>query len=151
MFYISIGFEGEKKVKSRKVWGVSFLIILLCVVCVAVFAFEKKDKKNVTTESVPKIYDFMDVNWVRAGEGDTENLYFASDDSFHYSCACGNPVNDSDLCEGYTYDDKTKTVRLHYFETTESTVTQILIKNYDENSIELDFDGEIRRFEREEE
>lgn len=93
----------------------------------------------------------MDISWVRETEGDTETLYFSSDGSFHYSCACGNSVNDLDLCEGYTYDDTTKTISLRCLTVTESMVTKIIIKNYDESSIELDFDGDIRTFEKEEE
>ena len=98
-----------------------------------------------------KVYSFMDVNWVRNGDADTETLCFSSDGSFHYSCACGNPVNDSDLCDGYTYDDSTQTVNLKCLEVTESMVTKIIIKSYDENSIVLDFDGQIRKFTREKE
>lgn len=89
---------------------------------------------------------FTDIEWTRETEADTEYITFGSDGSFSYYCVCGNPVNDSDLCDGYTYDDTTKTIELICPETTESMVTTIVIKDYDENSMELDFDGEIRKF-----
>ena len=59
---------------------------------------------------------------------------------------CGNPVNDSDLCEGYTYDDATKIITLNCIETTDEMVKLIKIVKCDENSLQLDFDGEIRVF-----
>jgi len=89
---------------------------------------------------------FADITWTRETEADIEYIRFSADGSFSYYCACGNPVNDSDLCEGYTYNDKTKTIKLDCVEKTESMVTTIIIKNYDENSIELDFNGDIRGF-----
>ncbi len=64
------------------------------------------------------------------------------------ACACGNPVNDSDLCEGYTYDEKTKTITLDCIEITDEMVTKIKVVKCDENSLELDFDGDIRIFEK---
>ena len=75
-------------------------------------------------------------------------IRFGADGKFTYYCACGNPVNNSDLCEGYTYDDSTKTISLNCIETTDEMVTTIKIVKCDENSLHLDFDGEIRIFEK---
>ena len=94
-------------------------------------------------------YDFVNVNWTRETEYDTEYLSFSPNGNFSYYCACGEPVNDSDLCEGYTYDDETRTITLKYPKPNESIVTTIRIKDYDENSIELDFEGDIRIFTKE--
>ena len=44
-------------------------------------------------------YPFTDVNWTRDGENDMETIVFKSNGRFTYYCSCGNPVNDSDLCE----------------------------------------------------
>ncbi|MGN0311235.1 MAG: hypothetical protein ACI4CC_00545, partial [Lachnospiraceae bacterium] len=104
------------------------------------------EKKQATDYSE---YGFTDITWVRQTEADTEYLTFGSDGSFSYYCACGEPVNDADLCEGYTYDDATKTIVLNCSETTEDMVTRILLISYDEQRIELNFDGEIRIFTRE--
>ena len=82
----------------------------------------------------------------------SDNFYAAlnsavfSDGSFVYYCACGNSVNDSDLSEGYTYDDVTKTITVKYIETTEETVSTIIIEECNIESIKLNFDGEIREF-----
>ena len=70
------------------------------------------------------------------------------DGKFVYYCGCGNPVNDSDLCEGYTYDDAAKTITLNCIETTDEMVTTIKIVKCDENSLHLDFNGETRIFEK---
>ena len=74
------------------------------------------------------------------------NIINASDGSFTYSCGCGNPVNDSDLCDGYTYDDATKTITLKCTEKTDEMITSIKIVKCDENTLQLDFNGEIRTF-----
>ena len=94
-------------------------------------------------------YLFSNVTWTRDGGNDIETLVFKSDGSFSYYCACGNPVNDSDLCESYTYNDQTKEIKFECFETTEEMVTKIKIVEISEDVLELDFDGEIRKFEKE--
>ena len=91
-------------------------------------------------------YPFTDISWTRKAEHDVETIRFGSDGSFVYYCACGNPVNDSDLNEGYTYDDKTKTISVKYIETTEETISTIIIEEYRSESIKLNFDGEVREF-----
>ena len=102
-------------------------------------------QENKSDATIAKA-DFMDIRWTRSADGDTENIFFSSDGSFSYSCACGNPVNDSDLCEGYAYDEEKKEITLRCFEKTEDMVTTIIVKKCDKDSIELDFDGEIRKF-----
>ena len=94
-------------------------------------------------------YPFADVNWVRDSGHDLETLRFAADGSFYYSCACGNPVNDADLCEGYTYHEETREITLDYVEPTEEMVTTIQILQVSDEVLELDFNGERRTFERE--
>ena len=93
-------------------------------------------------------YSFTDVTWSRDNGHDLETIRFDTDGSFSYFCACGNPVNDSDLCERYVYNDKTKEIKLDCFETTEETITSFKIVEMSENFLELDFNGEIRKFER---
>ena len=91
-------------------------------------------------------YPFTDTSWTRKAEHDIETIRFTSDGRYSYSCGCGNSVNDSDLNDGYTYDDETKTITISYIETTEETISTIKIVMCDENSIKLDFDGETREF-----
>ena len=91
-------------------------------------------------------YLFVNTSWIRDAEHDTETIRFGADGKFTYYCACGNPVNNSDLCEGYTYDDSTKTISLNCIETTDEMVTTIKILKCDESSLQLDFDGETRIF-----
>ena len=94
-------------------------------------------------------YLFTDVIWTRDSENDIETIVFKSDGSFSYSCSCGNPVNDSDLCESYVYNDDTKEIKLNCFDITEETITSIKIVEMSEDILELDFNGEIRRFVKE--
>ena len=107
------------------------------------------ENKNLEDSSVDySKYSFVNTSWTRDAEHDTETIRFGADGHFTYYCGCGNPVNDSDLCEGYTYDDTTKTITLNCIETTDEMVTTIKIVKCDENSLHLDFDGEIKIFEK---
>ena len=94
-------------------------------------------------------YAFTDVVWTRDSGHDLETIIFDADGGFRYYCACGNPVNDSDLCEGYTYDDETGEIEFHCVETTEEMVTKVRIVEMTEDVLKLDFGGEIRSFEKE--
>jgi hypothetical protein len=107
------------------------------------------DTKEKTQEKNYSEYLFTDVSWTRDGGNDIETIVFKSNGRFTYYCSCGNPVNDSDLCETYSYNDDTKEITLDCLEETEETVTNIKIVNSTETALELDFNGEIRRFEKE--
>ena len=106
---------------------------------------EEKQEKDYSK------YSFTDVSWTRDAENDIETIVFKSNGRFVYYCSCGNPVNDSDLCENYTYNDKTKEITLDCFEETEETVTTIKVVKSTETTLELDFNGEIRTFQKSEE
>ena len=103
---------------------------------------EEKQEKDYSK------YSFTDVSWTRDAENDIETIVFKSNGRFVYYCSCGNPVNDSDLCENYTYNDKTKEITLDCFEETDETVTTIKVVKSTETTLELDFNGEIRKFEK---
>ena len=117
------------------------LVVLLLTGC--------RDKEEKTQEKYYSEYSFTDVSWTREGGNDIETLKFKSDGSFSYYCSCGNPVNDSDLCESYTYNDETKEITFECFETTDDMITTIKIVNSTESILELDFNGETRKFEKE--
>ena len=132
-----------RKVKKIKVK-------LLLVLAVALLFLILGCMKSNTDETVSySEYSFTDTSWIRKAEHDIETIRFGSDGSFVYYCACGNSVNDSDLSEGYTYDDVTKTITVKYIETTEETVSTIKVEACDDESIKLNFDGEIRVFVKE--
>ena len=123
-----------------------YIIILMLVGLFLTGCIDKKEKTQVIDYSE---YLFTDVSWTRDGGNDIETIVFKSDGRFSYYCSCGNPVNDSDLCESYIYIDKNKEIKLDCFETTEETITNIKILEMTEEVLELDFNGEIRRFEKE--
>ena len=104
---------------------------------------EEKQEKDYSK------YSFTDISWTRDAENDIETIVFKSNGRFVYYCSCGNPVNDSDLCENYTYNDKTKEITLDCFEETEETITKIKVIKSTETTLELDFNGEIRIFRKE--
>ena len=134
-------------------------LLALVLVCATLFVgcgtTEKKPASSKPTSSKAEVtvdyskYPFAGVKWTRDAENDIEYIRFGADGTFSYYCACGNSVNDSDLCEGYTYDDATKTITLDCLETTDEMVTVIKIVKCEENELQLDFDGDIRIFTKE--
>ena len=125
-------------------------VTLLLMLTATLLIFGLGYSRNDIGESVNySEYSFTDTSWTRKAENDIETIRFGSDGSFVYYCACGNSVNDSDLSEGYTYDDVTKTITVKYIETTEETVSTIKVEACDDESIKLNFDGEIRVFVKE--
>jgi hypothetical protein len=122
-------------------------LIALLLITTILFAGCSDNKKPENQNVDYSQYSFVNTSWTRDAEHDIETLRFGADGKFTYYCACGNPVNDSDLCEGYTYDDATKTITLNCIETTDEMVTTIKIVKCDEKSLQLDFNGEIRIFE----
>lgn len=95
--------------------------------------------------------EFINISWTRACDNDTEFICFHDNGEFSYYCACGNPVNDSDLCEGFSYNHDTKTITLDYSEKTKETVTKVIVKKCTDEELVLDFDGDIRSFSKEKE
>ena len=124
-----------------------FAIILCGVMVLSLTGCGSSKEKN--KEKDYSDYLFTDVSWTRDAENDIETIVFKSNGRFTYYCSCGNPVNDSDLCETYSYNDDTKEITLDCLEETEETVTNIKIVNFTETTLELDFNGEIRKFEKE--
>lgn len=90
--------------------------------------------------------EFIGVQWTRTTEYDTEYLSFNSDGSFSYYCACGDPQNDSDLIESYSYDEEKQLITFDTIGKTESMVTEVKVVEYDSEHLKLDFDGDIREF-----
>ena len=122
-----------------------YLLFIVILTLLFTGCEDKKEEKIDYSE-----YAFSDVTWTRDAENDIETLRLKSDGSFAYYCSCGNPVNDSDMCESYTYDDETKEIKFDCFETTHEMVTTVKVVKVTEDTLELDFDGEIRTFEKEE-
>ena len=123
------------------------IIILVLAALLLTGCESTKEKQDMDYSK----YSFTDVSWTRDAENDIETIVFKSNGRFVYYCSCGNPVNDSDLCENYTYNDKTKEITLDCFEETEETITKIKVVKSTETTLELDFDGEIRTFQKSEE
>lgn len=92
--------------------------------------------------------DFVNTDWERHTDSCTETIYFNDDGNCGYYCACGNPVNDDDLCEGYSYDPDTETIYLDFPYPAGNAVTEIKVVSCDGETLVLDFDGDIRTFER---
>ena len=131
----------NRKIKMKKY---SFIpVLLLAFFLLLTGCSEKKEEAEKVDYSA---YPFVGNAWEREAENDIETIFFGADGSFRYYCSCGNPVNDSDLCEGYTYDDETKTITPSYLEETEEMVSAIKVVHCDDTELSLDFDGEIRIF-----
>ena len=123
--------------------------IFITLMLVGLFLTGCEEKKEEKEQKDYSKFSFSDVTWTRDAENDIETIKFSSNGKFTYYCACGNPVNDSDLCESFTYNDETKEITLDCFEETDDTITTIKIVNSTDTTLELDFNGEIRKFEKE--
>lgn len=117
------------------------ILVLSILLCCAMLVGCKTEEAVDYSE-----YSFTEIWWTREGEHDEEKIHFGADGSFSYSCSCGNPVNDADLCESYKYDDETKTITLECIETTDEMITVIKIVKCEGEELHLDFDGETRIF-----
>ena len=121
-------------------------IVALILLVALAFAGCSEEGKNDEVCTDYNQLSFVNISWTRDAENDTESIRFGEDGSFSYSCGCGNPVNDSDLCEGYTYDESTQTITLDCLEETEEMVTAIKVVKCTETELHLDFDGDVRVF-----
>ena len=122
-------------IRKKKI-SLTVVFIMACILLLSACA----------KEPVSYDYDFVNISWTRDTESDTEYIRFSEDGSFRYYCACGNSVNDSDLCEGFTYDEETDIITLEYLEKTEETISKIKLVECTDEILKLDFDGEIRTF-----
>ena len=111
--------------------------IVLCLIITVALAGGGKETYDA---------EFIGVQWTRTTEFDTEYLSFSSDGSFSYYCACGEPQNDSDLIESYSYDEEKQLITFDTVGNTESMVTKVKVVEYDSEHLKLDFDGDIREF-----
>lgn len=128
----------------KKYFSILILVILCGVLSVGCMGNDKQSDVSVDYSN----YAFTSGSWTRTATNDIETIRFGADGSFTYYCACGNPVNDSDLCEGYIYNDETKTITLNCVEVTDEMVTVIKIEKCDDKELHLNFDGETRIFTR---
>ena len=120
------------------------LLLLTLALCLVLAGCKTEQPEEVALSSLA----FVNVRWVRVTENCTETIYFQDNGNCGYYCGCGDPVNNDDLCEGYRYDAETQTIYLLFPEEYENTVTKIHVESCDENTLVLDFAGDIRTFER---
>lgn len=76
--------------------------------------------------------------------GENEKMHFDEDFSFYWGCECGEPIGDSDCYELYDYDKETSIIRL-YNEYDDMTM-ELEVLDYNEDSLSLRIDGEIKDY-----
>lgn len=85
--------------------------------------------------------------WARQLEYDAEFIEFQNDGHFAYYGSEGNGVNDYDLCNSYEYDEANKLLKIKCDEGIgTNTPTNIEVVNYEEDSLTLKFNDEVRTF-----
>lgn len=129
---------------KKVVMIITVLIVAVGSVFINLKYNEDETKDNLSNDKL----EFVNIRWTRTDDSDTEFLGFSEDGSYYYYCACGNPVNDSDVCETYTYDAKNKIINLKCLEQFNGTITKIKVVSYEEDELVLDFNGDIREFVR---
>lgn len=86
--------------------------------------------------------DFLiEHDWVHYDTTCIETIYFGKDGHFAYYSDEGNPVNDSDLYDQYSYDSKSKKIHLN---PTGDMSIQVL--RYKKSRLLLNIDGDIKEF-----
>ena len=86
--------------------------------------------------------DFLtEHDWVHYDTTCIETIYFGKDGHFAYYSDDGNPVNDSDLYDQYSYDSKSK--KIHLKPTGDMSI-QVL--RYEKSRLLLNIDGDIKEF-----
>lgn len=130
-----------------------FKVLLLLVICITLSGclFKRKVSMSGMTGAVADVdygrYDyFVGIDWVRVNGNDEEHLKFYSDGRFVYSTLDGKALNNADICTRYYYNETTKTIGLICYEEVSGTVKDIVIKDYNDNSLVLDFSGDTRIF-----
>lgn len=127
--------------------------IAIAGVCIYVI-FKGEDEKykfdNIPQELVNPnkenvVGSFVDVDYERTTDADTEIISFNSDGTFSYYCACGNPVDLYDLCEYYTYDEENQMIKL-VCEDDPNIISELKISEITPEKLVLDFYGELREF-----
>lgn len=118
--------------KKSKLLIIICVLVLLIVICVLTLKVLNQNDK----------LPFEGVSWVRY-ENDQQYLTFYENGHFSYYCACGNPVDNADICETYTYNKLNKTIIL---DCGEGMTEKIEIISYDEKNLKLKFGNDIREF-----
>ena len=119
-----------------------FILLAFTILCSCSTGCKKRTPDSTDLSS----YSFVNADWERTTDSCTETIYFSDDGECGYFCACGNPVNDDDLCEGYSYDPDTATIYYDFFEKTKDTVTRVKVISCSDDTLVLDFDGDRRTF-----
>lgn len=136
---------------------ISLLCIVLCLALVGCKSSQPAETEPLEASTAvetapsetaaPVFENFVGLSWTRDAEDCTETICFLEDGGFRYSCSCGNPVNDADLCEGYTYDEESKLISLTYEEVFDETISQISVESCDGQTLVLNFAGDVRTFQ----
>lgn len=129
--------------------------VVLVIGLLVAFVLTNKQEDPIEEEEALKnpnktdiISDFVDIRYERSTEADTEFIRFVKDGSFSYYCACGNPVDNSDLCEYYTYDKENNKIELVCYDGVPEKEKNIKILTATKDKLKIEINGEIREFTR---
>ena len=94
----------------------------------------------------PSNCPFAGYTWERDTGGDGEFIRFGKDGSFSYYCGCGEPIDNSDLCETYVYNSALKTIMLKYPFYLFLETWFVKVEECTDTTLVLNFSGDIREF-----
>lgn len=116
-----------------------FITIIICLgtLCGCVAPEEPSDKLPA---------ELVDKTWLFYDEFSAEHLCLTlgSDNAFSYHCQCGEPVEDSDLYDQYTYDAEKEIILLS--NSTGKEIKEVKVLGYNEYHLLLEIDGETKDF-----
>lgn len=79
-------------------------IIYICIAIITFIILSIISIEIFKPNSIELSKDICDYSWERYTDVDLETIRFGCDNTFSYFYAVGDPVEDSDLCEKYSYD-----------------------------------------------
>lgn len=118
--------------------------IILIITAVFILTACNNQKEIINEENRNDKLPIAGMGWSRE-DGDTEILVFSEDGHFTYHCSCGNPVDNADICDTYTYNKKTKTITLKCDGIEDE---KIKLVSYDDKKLVLEFDNGTKEFDR---
>lgn len=124
-----------------------FVCLMLALLSVLGLCACKSKNEAPKGDFVADIEFLTSNDWVRIDPtaGDTEYFCMNKDMTFSFWCACGNPVDDSDLYDKFKYDEESGVIKI-YNSKLPFVGKEYRLVLYGKNFIVLDINGTLKEF-----
>ncbi|MDD5888346.1 MAG: hypothetical protein PUC82_02535 [bacterium] len=138
--YDVITYKISSKIENMFIYNIENLLVIQ-------IGFSDENPKYIAyiEEIDPNKYNFVDKEWTRETPSDKETLFFSKTGQFSYYCACGSPVDESDLYQNYTYNPGDNTIML--ISSYDNSFDKIDIISCNDTKLTIKINNEIKTFE----